>query len=284
MASSEKVHYSIFPIEGTVNDRGIILHVRESYMAESVVLTAGTTLANFMSTQDVPKGDAIELGYGSYVYQEQIPKESNNFRFVFLKAKTEEEELTPVKEASTINEITWWPNWLVSLYALRATVPLQGETGSWTGTLAGVASNLTTGNNITGTRYFDRYILIPGGDFNTQHVVEEFFSYRVIPSLVATEPRPTTVSYSTLGMQNSINCVHEEVKVPEIILAASRVEDFGTPNAKAVQWELGSVYPATNMPGWAPHYRKLQVTERDGGFYYRRHYVIPPNPFKPLEI
>lgn len=277
MASSEKVHYSVVPIVGTVNDRGIILYVRESFMTEAVTLVAGTTLTDFMSAQDIPKGDAIEMGYGSYVYREQIGKEGNNFRFVFLKEKTEEEEITPVKEPSTITEITWWPNWLVSLYALRATVRLQSEEG-----VLGVGGN--TSNTVTGTRYFDRYILIPGGEFNTQHVVEEFFSYRPIPGLVATEPRPTTVQYSTLGMQNSINCIHEEVKIPEVILAASRIEDFGTPNAREVRWELGSIYPATNMTGWTPHYRKLQVTERDGGFHYRRHYVLPPNPFKPLEI
>ena len=277
MASSEKVHYSVVPIAGTVNDRGIILYVRESFMTAAITLTAGTTLTDFMSAQDIPKGDAIDMGYGTYIYKEQIGKEGNNLRFVFLKAKTEEEEITPVREPSRIIELPWRPNRLFSLYALRASVQLQSEAG-----FLGLAGN--TNNTVTGTRYFDRYILVPGGDFNTQHSVEEFFSYRPIPGFVATEPRPTTVQYSTLGMQNSINCVHEEVKIPEVILAASRIEDFGTPNAREVSWELGSIYPATNMTGWTPHYRKLQVTERDGGFYYRRHYVIPPNPFKPLEI
>jgi hypothetical protein len=277
MASSEKVHYSLFPIVGTVNERGLILHVREQHIREELVLTAGTTLTNFMSALDIPKGDAIDMGYGDYIYREQIGKEGNNLRFIFLKAKTEEQEITPVKEPSTINEVTWWPNWLVSLYALQATVPLQSEAGTDSG-------GTTNTNTVTGTRYFDRYILIPGGDFNTQHIVEEFFSYRPIPGLVATEPRPTTVKYSTLGMQNSIDCLHDEVKIPELILSSSLVEDFGTPNAREVKWELGSIYPATNMPGWAPHFRKLEVAERDGGFFYRRHLVIPPNPFKPLEI
>ena len=277
MASSEKVHYSVFPIEGTVNERGIILHVRESFMTASLILTAGTTLTNFMSAQDIPKGDAIEMGYGSYVYQEQISKEGNNLRFIFLKAKSETEELQTVKAPKEINEVTWWPNWLMSLYALRAEVPLQSEAGTNSG-------GTTSTNAVTGIRYFDRYIVVPGGEFNTKHIVEEFFSYRPVPGMVATEPRPTTVHYSTLGMQNSLDCLHDEVRIPEIILSATRVEDFGTPNAREVQWELGSIYPATNMIGWVPHFRKLQVIERDGGFYYRRHLVIPPNPFKPLEI
>jgi hypothetical protein len=276
-AANSRVHYELFPIEGTINERGLILLVKDVHFKASTMLVENTTLENFMSTEDVPKGDAITQGFGSYVYTEQLPKLGDCMRFVFLKAKTETEEVQTVRAPRTINEITFWPNWLVSLYAIQATVALQSELGSG-GTIG------ATSNSVTGTRYFDRYILIDGGDFNTQHIVEEFFSYRAIPGMVATEPRPTTVMYSTLGMQNSINCLHDAVKVPEIFLTSSRVEDFGTPNAREVRWELGSIFPATNMTGWVPHFRKLIVTERDGGFYYRRHLVIPPNPFKPIEI
>ena len=85
MASSEKVFYSVFPIEGTVNDRGLILHVRESFFTASTTLVAGTTLENFMLSENPPKGDAITQGYGSYIYREQMSKEGNNLRFLFLK-------------------------------------------------------------------------------------------------------------------------------------------------------------------------------------------------------
>ena len=46
------------------------------------------------------------------------------------------------------------------------------------------------------------------------------------------------------------------------------------PNAREVVWSQGSIFPATNQISWIKHYRKLIVTERDGGFYYRRHQVV----------
>lgn len=276
-AANEKGKYELVPVEGTVNDRALVLWVPERYFNESTALVENTTLEDFMVSEAIPKGDAITNGFGSYVYREQLPKVGGSLRFIFLKAKTEAESLQAVRAPKTINEVTWWPNWLMSLYAVSASVPLQSEAGS-------SASSGAITNAVTGTRYFDRYILINGGEFNTQHIVEEFFSYQAIKGLVATEPRPTTIYYSTLGMQNSIDCIHEEVQIPEIFVGATRVENFGTPNARDVRWELGSIFPATNMTGWIPHFRKLIVTERDGGFYYRRHLVMPPNPFKPIEI
>ena len=276
MASSEKVFYSIFPIEGTINERGVILHVRESFFAASTVLTAGTTLENFMLAENPPKGDAITMGYGSYVYQEQLPKEGNNLRFVFLKNKTTAESLVPVKPSVIISETTYWPDWLLSLYALDAVIETQVEKGT--------VSTSSTKNVITSRRILDRYILINGGEFHTVHEVDEFFSPNPITSLSATEPRPDKVFYNFYGVRNSFDCIHDLVTIPEPYVSAVRIEDFGTPNAREVQWENGSVFPPTNHVAWIPHYRKLIVTERDGGFYYRRHKVFPPRLSRPIEI
>lgn len=281
MASSEKVFYSVFPIEGTVNDRGVILHVRESFFLASTILTVGTTLENFMSTENVPKGDAITNGYGSYIYREQLGKEGNNLRFLFLKPKTVAQQLTLVKPAAIINELTTWPDWLLSLYALNATIEAQEENGSDTDYL-GAATTIARAT--TYNRIMDRYILIRGGNFNTRHLVEEFFSASPIESLTATEPRPDTVFYNYFGARNSLDCIHDTVTIPEPYLSATLVEDFGTPNAREVTWEQGSVFPATNHIAWIPHYRILKVIERDGGYYYRRHKVFPPRLSRPIEI
>jgi len=276
MASSEKVFYSIFPIVETVNDRGLILYVRESFFAASTVLVQGTTLANFMTTEDVPKGDAITQGFGAYVYREQLPKEGNNLRFIFLKSKTAAEQIQVVKPKFNINQVTDWPDWLLSLYMLDATVTLQSEAGS--------NSSGVTSNTITGQRFLDRYILFRGGNFNTVHEIEEFFSPTPVTSFVATEPRPDVITYNYFGASNSIQSVHKQVTIPEPYVAATRVEDFGTENAREVAWEQGSIYPPTNHVGWIPHYRILQVTERDGGFYYRRHRVIPPRINRAVQV
>lgn len=272
MASSEKVQYSVFPIVGTVNERGLILHVRERYFTASVALTKGTTLTNFMSGTDVEKSDAIDAGFGAYTYCEQLPKKDNMLRFIFLKAKTTAEQLQVVKPKFTINEVTDWPDWLLSLYMLDATVSLQTET------------NTTTTTTVTGQRFLDRYILIRGGNFNTVHEIEEFFSPTPITSLVATEPRPDTVFYNYFGVSNSLNCIHADVTIPEPYISAARVENFGTKNARDVAWQDGSIFPATNQIAWVPHYRKLIVTERDGGFYYRRHRVLPPRLSRAIQI
>ena len=275
-ATSEQVRWEIFPVQDTLNERGVILWVDEKYFDETTTLVQYTTLSDFMSDKDIPKGDAITRGFGSYIYTEQLPKTNGCLRFIFLKAKTEQQKWEVVKPVYPINEVTWWPNWLLSLYALKATIALQSEVGNLGASVSA--------NDVTGVRYLDRYILIPGGNFNTQHYVETYFSPTPLVGMVATEPRPTTIVYSALGLSNSIDCLHDEVKIPEIYVSAERVEDFGTPNAREVRWEMGSIFPATNMTGWVPHHRKLDVFERDGGFYYRRHLVIPPNPFKPLEI
>lgn len=276
MASSEKVHYSVFPIVGTINERGVILHVEEKHFRSTTNLVAGTALSDFMSTEDVPKGDAITAGFGSYIYREQLEKQNNRLRFVFLQPKTTATSLIAVKPTATISEPTYWPDWLLSLYALNATIETQVETGT-------IATN-TTSNSTTSQRILDRYILIKGGEFHTVHEVDEFFSPTPITSLTATEPRPDEVFYNYYGVRNSFNCIHDLVTIPEPYTSATRVENFGTPNARDVIWEAGSVFPPTNHIAWIPHYRKLVVTERDGGFYYRRHKVLPPRLSRAIEV
>jgi hypothetical protein len=280
MAATGKVHYTLFPIVGTVNERGLILHVEEEHFTSATNLVAGTTLTDFMSTEDVPKGDAITDGYGAYTYREQIEKQGNRLRFVFLAPKTAAQQLQPVKPTFTINEVTFWPDWLLSLYMLEATVELQTETG----TLSISGTPGPTANVVTGKRFLDRYILFKGGEYNTIHEIDEFFSPTPITSLIATEPRPMPVFYNLFGVRNSLDCIHAGVTVPEPYITASRVENFGTPNAQEVVWQDGSTFPPTNHVAWIPHYRKLIVTERDGGFYYRRHKVVPPRLNRALQI
>lgn len=273
MASAEKVNYSIVPVAGTVNDRALILYVRESYFKASTTLVRGTTLANFMSAESIPKGDAItEGGFGDYIYQEQLDKVGNQLRFVFLKNKTTAERLEVVKPAFTINQVTDWPDWLLSLYMLDALVEIQSE------------ANTSSTTSVTGRRFLDRYILIRGGNYNTKHVVEEFFSPDPITTLTATEPRPDLVFYNYFGVNNQINCIHDTITIPEPYISAELVDNFGTPGAREVDWAEGSIFPATNHTAWIPHYRILQVTERDGGYYYRRHKVLPPRIPRAIQI
>jgi len=119
MASSEKVFYSIFPIEDTVNERGIILYVRENYFTGSTVLTADTTLSNFMSTEGIEVGTAITDGFGGYTYQKQLDKQGNCLRFLFLATKTREDAQTPYRTYYEIEPSMYWPKVLLALQSYK---------------------------------------------------------------------------------------------------------------------------------------------------------------------
>jgi hypothetical protein len=273
-AANSRVHYDVFPIEGTVNDRGLILWVKDSFFKASTSLVENTTLENFMATEDVPKGDAITNGYGSYLYREQLPKSGDSMRFLFLAPKTEDQQLEQVKEPSRIWRVVDWPDVLLSLYGVKGKV-LTSEVGSNSGG--------ATSNTATTERYFDRYKLIKGGNYNTEVLVEKFFSPTYIPSMYATEPRPMPVYYNFLGMTQSILALHPEIEVPELTVELELVRGFGT-KPIIQNWKLPSVFPKTNMLTWVTHPRFLEVTERDGGFYYTRGTVTPPEIPKTIEI
>lgn len=272
----EKLHYEIFPVTGTVNERGIILWVRETYFKESTSTPRGTTLADFMSAEEIPKGDSIDQGFGSYIYTEALPKSGSCLRFIFLKNKSEEEILTPLREPYELSEVIYWPDWLRSLYAVSAEVSLESQKE----TVAGTPSNVA----VTGERYFDRYILIKGGQFNTITQIEEYFSPTPLTSFDATEPRPTPIYYNYLGMRNQLDCLHDDVTIPELSVSLERVDSFGMVNSETVRWELGSFFPKTNMTGWETHIRSVDTLERDGGFFYKVKTVLPPPTYKPIEI
>lgn len=284
----EKLHYEIFPITGTVDERGVILWVRETFFTATTSTPRGTTLANFMSTENIPKGDAITCGYGSFVYTEQLPKSGSCLRFIFLKDKTEAEILTPLRDPYEITENILWPDWLRSLYAVKGEVSTENRRGaeSQIGSIAGTGSNVqvTSASSSTEEAFFDRYILIKGGNFNTITEIAEYFSPTPFPDFGATEPRPTPIYYNHKGMRNELNALHGEVTIPELMVSFERVEEFGMLNSAPVRWELGSIFPKTNMTGWESHIRSADILERDGGFYARVKTVHPPPTYKALEI
>lgn len=119
MASSEKVFYSVFPIEDLVNERGVILHVRENYFTGSTTLTAGTTLTDFMATEGVEKGTALTDGFGSYTYHRQLEKQGNMLRFLFLATKTLEQVQTPYRTYFDLEPSIFWPKVLLSIQSYK---------------------------------------------------------------------------------------------------------------------------------------------------------------------
>lgn len=119
MASSEKVFYSLFPIEDTINERGVILHVRENYFTGETVLVENTTLEDFMSSENVEKGTALTDLFGSYTYRKQLDKQGNHLRFLFLAPKTREAAQTPFKTYYETEPSMFWPKVLLSIKAYK---------------------------------------------------------------------------------------------------------------------------------------------------------------------
>lgn len=277
-AANEKGKYEIVPIEGTVNDRAVILWVPERYFTASTLLVENTTLANFMSSEAIPKGDAITNGFGSYVYREQLPKAGGSLRFVFLKNKTETEQLEVVKPVRETMEPVDWPDWLVSLYALKVNETIEVQTGA-----PSIGSTPATTGLKFNERYYDRYALIKGGRYNSFVTYSEYFSPALIQSFVATEPRPMPVFYNLYGMANRFDCLHDTITVPQIGLIQQIVPDFGT-ERRLESWDLTSIFPRTNHVGWIAHTREVDCTPRDGGYYYNVKHVTPPEYEKKILV
>ncbi len=274
-AANEKGKYELVPIEGTVNDRALVLWVPERYFTATTTLVENTTLTNFMSSEAVPKGDAITNGFGAYVYREQLSKVGGSLRFVFLENKTEAQQVETVREPRSISMPIDWPDWLVTLYGVKVKEPIQREENN-----SGLTPSI---NDVSSVRNYDRYALIKGGTYNSTVIVSEYFSHTPIESLVATEPRPMPVFYNYFGMQNRFDCLHDEIRTPEIGVELQLIPGFGTKTISE-RWALGSVFPRTNMVGWAPHDRNVNAVFRDGGIYYTVQHVIPPDYEKRLLI
>lgn len=265
-----RLHYELFPIQDALEERGVILSVPRSLFKESTETVRGTTVSDFLSgVEDVSKEDLITNGWGDYILTDTAPNQGMDLRFVFLKNKTEAQALETVRPAYTFTKRVPWPDWLLTLYAVQGVVTLQSE--------AGKISTNDTSNVITATRYFDRYALIKGGDYQTQVTREEFFSPTPFVGVYATEPRPMPVFYNYLGMQGQFTAVHEEIFIPEILTNPVLVTGFGMTNPELIPQGKGSYFPPTlPMTGWTSYVREADVVRRDGGYYLTKETVNPP--------
>jgi len=113
-AISEKVRYELFQVPGTINTRSLVLWVDEKYFKSTTVLTEGTTLANFMTSEDIPKGDALD-SYGSLVYTGQEERSGGCLRFCFVPPYTGGDIATPVLSIPEFKPALSWPAVLLNL-------------------------------------------------------------------------------------------------------------------------------------------------------------------------
>ena len=86
-----------------------LLWVREEALQATTALTPGTTLANFLNTVAVPKGDAIARGFGSYVFTNDGPSDSGWHGFYFARVFSSEEKTTAFRTMTEVRGGVYWP-------------------------------------------------------------------------------------------------------------------------------------------------------------------------------
>jgi hypothetical protein len=245
-----------------------LLRVHEDKMRGDTVITPGTTLADFMPGVD--KGDALRRGFGSYILTRPGPKESGWHSFYFAKPKTDAEKEVPFRTTVRTRNLPWD----------AVLLDLQGGNSSRVETQdSGVGdTGGSTSNTRTRTEFENRYRLIPGINYPTEVIEEEFQSATPWDQLEATRPVPTQVRIFYKGAQLSIDCLHEDVIVPPDEDDFQREDGYGNPSA--AELPPGQFMPATVPTRWT-----IYVVDDDqdfrNGLYYRKRVTVnqlPPVP------
>lgn len=262
----EKLHYEFVPTPDT-NERGFILWVRETYFTATTTTLEGTTLEDFMSTENIPKGDLVSLGFGSYILTRALPKQGSCLRFAFAKSKTAADLVTPFRTYSN-----WEPfSWPAVLEVLRA-----GK-GTRVAEVRIDRNEYDTGaqNATTEFKMQDRYVLIPETNSNTEHIYEEWISPTAFTDLYADSLNPTEVSYTFGDIRNRIVALHGDVNIPDELENFEYFQGWGTLNADALP--PGQFFPATiPFTNWETHVKSDRQTFEGTVWVRRRVTVIPP--------
>lgn len=221
-AIAEQVRYETFQVEGTENTCSLILWVEEKYFSSSTSITLGTTLASFMSSKDIPKGDAVEK-YGTWVYTGQATRQNGCKRFWFAKPFTTLEQTTPILE-----------------------IPGYRNVGPWPAVLTGLTYVDFEAYDSTGAAYVAESVFKP--------VIEEGYSGPVRTLLqVYVSQTKYTVTTPTQFRPQPINFFYGvgKLMIPETLHVEVDIEfTTGTPNPRFPYQTFGDTFPATTPTAW----------------------------------
>lgn len=270
--TKEECPFEVRPTD-SVSESVCVLWVDSRRIDADTVITEGTTLESFMPL--APKGDALTRGFGSYTLTSVAGKDSAGWiGYYFAKPKTASQKRTAYRSVTKSVPVSW-PAWLRNLYGGMASRTIDTETGS---DAAGATSN-----TVTRLEFVDRYELIPGGQIMTEVIEEEFLSATPFTDLDTEVPVPTSVRYNYKGASLSIECLHDDVFVPELTTGFMRESDFGMPGAQDLP--EGQFFPRTNFIGWSLY--TLSDTQQLIDGVYKRTTVritkLPPLP-EPLRF
>ncbi len=260
----------------SVGTRAVRLWVRQEFLRAATSPILGTTVQSFVGAMNVQAGDVLTAGFGSYVLTAPGPADGRGylaFDFGPPAASLALKDLTPWSEKPIWVPDYDWPPVLRYLLADQGTAKELTEEG--TSTTGGTpTTNVTTRTKILTV---DRFELVPGVRVPTEVIVRRYLTPGLITGLRAERPMPTTVRYSYLTMQNSIDCLHDDVIIPDFIDNPRRLSGFGTKNG--IERARGTqLIPRTNFLTWRPHiYRIEQDDQPRNGLYETTTYeALPP--------
>ncbi len=256
----ETTHFYTLPTEDVAEDVAV-LRVIESAIRADTVRTVGTALKDFMPDQ--PKGDAIDRGFGDYILTRPGPKEDGYHSYFFAKPKTAAQMAVPFRSTPRA-EVIPWPTMMRNLHGGMARRIAFRE--------ADVFYDSQINNERTVREFVDKYEKIPGGQYATEIVVEEFQSPTPWPQLEVQTLVTTTVRYFYKGTQLSLDCLHDDVTIPEQLADFELDGDFGNPGAQ--EQPAGQFFPATRPKKWQPYVLSDDQEFRNGLYYRVRKRVV----------
>lgn len=258
LESRESTSFDLLPTNH-VGTRVVRLKVRQEFLRADVTPAEGQTVAEFLASVQVATSDVLSAGYGSYVLTEPGPAGDGYLSFHFAPANTTlvQRKLTPWSD-KTIWQDHPWPDVLRWLYAVTGTAVELTEAGR------NVTGSTTTRTSNTREKVLnlDRYELVRGGMIPTQVRVRRYLTSGLITGLVAEKPQPMPVRYNFLGMSNSIDALHDDITVPESLVDARPIDQFGTDNGVDAFAEGRSFFPRTNFLSWQNHIYRIEQSDR----------------------
>jgi len=253
-----------------VGSRVVRLWVRQEHLRAGVSITEGQTVQAFMAAINVTPSDVLTAGYGSYVLTEPGPSREGgylSFHFTAPSTSLKLKDLRPWSEKTIWDSDFVWPDVLRYLFAVEGkAVDLTRE------------QDLVADIRETKFLQVDRYELVQGGRIPTQVKIKRYLTSGPITGLVAERPMPQPVTYSWKGLSNSLNCLHDDITVPELLLQSRIIDRFGTPNAPDVAQLGEQFFPRTNFLTWRSHVYRIEQSDRPRDGYYETviYEALPP--------
>lgn len=271
----EDTFFDLLPTQD-VGTRAVRLWVRQEALRAATNLITGTTVQAFVSALNVQAGDVLTAGYGSYVLTAPGPADSRGylaFDFGPASSSARLRDVTPWSEKVIWDDIEW-PDVLRYLYAVEGKQQDMTEVGSSrTG-----STTTTTANQRNKLLTLDRYELVQGGVIPTQVIVRRYLTSQLITGIRAERPLAQPVRYAWNGLMNNLNCLHDEIIIPEVLSEARILSRFGTQNGFEQAGQGDQILPRTNFLTWQKHIRRVQQSDipRDGLYETVTYEALPP--------